>query len=49
MTTRDEMKLNAKAHNKYLTDSYLFSMPDHELLCFTHPLERELFIKKLNE
>lgn len=47
MTTRQEMKLNAQAHNKYLTDGYLFSMQDHELLCFVHPLERELFAKKL--
>ena len=49
MTLRDEIKLNAKAHNRYLTDSYLFSMPDHELLCFVHPLERYGFSQRLQK
>ena len=49
MTTRQEMKLNAKAHNRYLKDDYLFGMQDHELLCLVHPAERELFRKRLQK
>ncbi|HUV01749.1 MAG TPA: hypothetical protein VMW32_12360 [Bacteroidales bacterium] len=47
MSIRDEMVLNAKAHNKFLTNRYLSKLSDEELLCFVHPIERELFRQKL--
>ena len=49
MTTREEMKLNARAHNRYLTEKYLSKLSDDELLCFVHPLERLDFEKKLEK
>ncbi len=46
---RKEMERNAKAYNKYLSTHYLRGLTDHELLCLTHPLRREEYIRKLTK
>jgi hypothetical protein len=49
MTIREEMICNAIGHNKYLTREYLRKKRTRTLLAFCHPLEREQYVKRLNQ
>ena len=48
MTTRQEMELDATAHNKYLK-SAVKTMSNFELLCNCHPSFRLNYVKRLRE
>lgn len=45
----NQMKANAKAFNRHLTDGYLEILTIYDLLAFCHPIERADFIRKLGE
>ncbi len=44
---RQQMINNAMAYNRVLTEKYLETKSDGELLCFTHPIDRADFKKKI--
>ena len=45
---RELIILNAKAHNKHLTDEYLEKLTNFQLLRLTHPIDRIDFMKSMS-